>query len=382
MGSPLGVLFANFYMTHIENYVLETHPDLKPKVYCRYIDDIFVVIDDPTNLPALMTCFKENSVLNFTSEVGVNHTLNFLDVRINNNNGELHTSVYNKPTNPGIYINPNSECPDSYKNSTIQALIHRTYKISSDHNTFHQSVSRLKQAFINNGYPNKSFDAVLSKYLNKISEARDPANNPETTHLIYYRNQFSNAYKTDERVMKSIISSNITCKNPSEVVKLQNYYKSRHVKTLISNNRTQTNTKTALQRSHVVYEYKCNIGECEHLNSSYIGMTATTLSRRLTLHLQSGAPRDHTRRYHGTTLTRDVIVANTKILMAEQDQYRLPILEAAFIQCLKPSINNQHTGIQRTLKLHSFHNPNRTNSSAQNDQEGGIGPARPSEFLC
>jgi len=88
----------------------------------------------------------------------------------------------------------------------------------------HQSVSRLKQAFFNNGYPNKSFDAVLSKYLNKISEPNDPANGPETTHLIYYRNQFSNAYKTDERVMKSIINSNIPCKNPSEVVKLQIYY--------------------------------------------------------------------------------------------------------------------------------------------------------------
>ena len=98
-------------------------------------------------------------------------------------------------------------------------------------------------------------------------------------------------------------------------------------------------------------------------------MTATTLSRRLTLHLQSGAPNDHTRRYHSTTLTHEVIVAITNVLMAEQDQYRLPILEAAFIQCLKPTIKNQHTGIQRTLTLHSFHNPNRTNSSAQNDQE-------------
>ena len=126
----LGVPFANFYMTHIESYILETHPSLKSKVYRRYIDDIFVVIDEPTNFPALMTCFKENSVPNFTSEVGANHTLKFLDVRISNNNGELHTSVYNKPIYPGIYINSNSECPVRYKNGTIQALIHRTYKIS------------------------------------------------------------------------------------------------------------------------------------------------------------------------------------------------------------------------------------------------------------
>ena len=143
-----------------------------------------MVIDDPTNLPALMTCLKVKSLLNFNSEVGFNHTLNFLDVRISKNNGELHTSVYNQPTNPGIYINPNSECPNRYRNGTIQALIHGTYKISSDHDTCHRSVTRLKQAFVNNGCSNKSFDAVLSKYLNKISQPNDPANRPETIHLI------------------------------------------------------------------------------------------------------------------------------------------------------------------------------------------------------
>ena len=35
MGSSLGVIFTSFYMTHIENYKLITHPNLKPKVYCR-----------------------------------------------------------------------------------------------------------------------------------------------------------------------------------------------------------------------------------------------------------------------------------------------------------------------------------------------------------
>ena len=77
MGSPLGVLFTNYHMTHIENYILETHPNLKPMVYYQHIDNIFVAIDDSTNLPALITYFKEKSVLNFTSVIGFNHTLIF-----------------------------------------------------------------------------------------------------------------------------------------------------------------------------------------------------------------------------------------------------------------------------------------------------------------
>ena len=78
------------------------------------------------------------------------------------------------------------------------------------------------------------------------------------------------------------------------------------------------------------------------------------------MHLQGGAPFEHTRRVHGTSLIRDVIVANTEIIKTESDQIRLPIPEAALTHTMKPKINNQHTGIQRTLKLHSFHNPNRS----------------------
>ena len=41
MGSPLGVLFANFYMGMVERRVFENR-DLCPHIYGRYIDDIFV----------------------------------------------------------------------------------------------------------------------------------------------------------------------------------------------------------------------------------------------------------------------------------------------------------------------------------------------------
>ena len=81
---------------------------------------------------------------------------------------------------------------------------------------------------------------------------------------------------------------------------------------------------------------------------------AVEISRRLTMHLQSGAIHLHTTDIHGLTLTRETLVNNTKILRTETDYYRLNITEALLIQINKPTINNQLTGRQRTLKLHNI----------------------------
>ena len=60
---------------------------------------------------------------------------------------------------------------------------------------------------------------------------------------------------------------------------------------LIFNN--QSSKPTTLKHTNLVYEFKCNLGECELLSSSYIGLTTTILSRRLTMHLAGGAIKSH-----------------------------------------------------------------------------------------
>ena len=87
--------------------------------------------------------------------------------------------------------------------------------------------------------------------------------------------------------------------------------------------------------------------------NSYIGMTTTTLSRRLTMHLQSGAIKAHFQQKHGSAPTRQDLVDNTRVLHRDSDAGRLSILEALLILERKPAINNQVTGYQRTLKV--FH---------------------------
>ena len=87
----------------------------------------------------------------------------------------------------GIYPNYNSECPQRYKIATIHALTHRTYKISSNWQLFHNHIHTLKQAFVNNSYPNHLFDTTLNRYLSKLNASPNANYAPPPTEPPQYQ---------------------------------------------------------------------------------------------------------------------------------------------------------------------------------------------------
>ena len=56
MGSPLGVTLSNFYMVHIENNIMNNLPN-RPTLYCRFVDDCFIVKDNIDSLLRLKNLF-------------------------------------------------------------------------------------------------------------------------------------------------------------------------------------------------------------------------------------------------------------------------------------------------------------------------------------
>ena len=113
MGSPLGPLFADFYMAHVERKVLPSLPqDSKPLIYCRYVDDIFLMVDSADVLQNLRERFQDNSILSFTYEIEKHNLLTFLDVDVCRLNESFVTSVHVKNTNSGDCINYHSLAPD------------------------------------------------------------------------------------------------------------------------------------------------------------------------------------------------------------------------------------------------------------------------------
>ena len=96
-----------------------------------------------------------------------------------------------------------------------------------------------------------------------------------------------------------------------------------------------------LQAVNVVYQHTCTFGDCSRLPSRYIGVTTTTLSRRMTAHLTDGAIRRHYLSEHGIILKRKHLDENTTILTTDNNIKRLKMTEAVMIYTLKPSINIQ-----------------------------------------
>ena len=67
------------------------------------------------------------------------------------------------------------------------------------------------------------------------------------------------------------------------------------------------------------------------------GVTETTLSRRFTMHKDSRAPKTHYNQVNDLPLAREDLEKNTKILLRENDSYRLYITKALIMQLQKSS---------------------------------------------
>ena len=108
MGSPLGPLLVNIFMTSLEENVI---PSLSSSL-CnrkRYVDDIHAYVD-PTKVDMILNTlnnFYPN--IEFTFELKQNNTINFLDVTIKKSNkNDIEPTTYRKATNTNIYIHWNS----------------------------------------------------------------------------------------------------------------------------------------------------------------------------------------------------------------------------------------------------------------------------------
>ena len=150
--------------------------------------------------------------------------------------------------------------------------------------------------------------------------------------------------------MKHIIKNNVKCWNPKDSIQFTPYYRSNKITNLIIKNNLTPPTNT-LKTTNLIYQFFCHEGDSELHNQTYIGLTTTTLSRRLTMHLSNGGPKQHTQNSHNINLTRESLVNNSKIICSNNDPYRLSILEALYIRKLCPSINKQITSSHRTIKF-------------------------------
>ena len=347
MGSPLGPTFANYYMCDLENRAF-SELQVKPIVYCRYVDDCFVSINNLAELESLKTYFEDHSVLTFTYEIEINKKLPFLDVLVERKDGELHTAVYRKSTNTGECINYNSICPERYKTAVINTFLHRAYTVCSTWELFHSEVSHIRKLLVNNNFPIGLVDETVKKFVDNKFQNNANADNATTEQqqiTLYYRNQFTSNYKAEERTLKQLVRRHVEPSDPNSRVTLSVFYRNRKLRHILMNNRPNNQRVD----SRVVYDYKCPESGCNA--ATYVGYTTCTLTQRFYIHVQTGSIHQHNRTVHHSKPKTQQLLPRTSVLFRSRSTEELRIAETLLIKERKPLINQQDGGFTRTLKV-------------------------------
>ena len=175
MGSPLGPIFANIFLcVHGVLWLEKCPPEFRPVIYKRYVDDSFLLFQNINQVEKFTYYLNlQHANIKFTSEIQMNNSLSFLDIKIVRENNKFTNSVYRKPTFSGVFTNFESFIPNSYKYTLIFILLHRAFKLCSNFELFHQEIENLKNIFRKNGYPVNFTDFCIKKYLDNLNVKKE-----------------------------------------------------------------------------------------------------------------------------------------------------------------------------------------------------------------
>ena len=170
MGSPLGPLFANIFMSNFEHKCMN---ELKKgvKLWLRYVDDIFASLESREKaLEILLFLNNQHPYIRFTIEHEEQNKIAFQDPSVIRRIGKYETTIYRKKTFTGIFLNWTSLTARRYKISLINCLAGRIWRICSEEAERKIELQKLKLILIRNEYPTEVIDTALNRFLEKKSQ--------------------------------------------------------------------------------------------------------------------------------------------------------------------------------------------------------------------
>ena len=340
MGSPLGPVLANLFMSHHEKKWLDDYKGPPVKFYKRYVDDIFCLFDHQDHAKLFLDYLnKQHASIKFTLEEEQNSKLPFLDVLISKlEGGQFHLTTYRKPTNTGLLTNFTSFCSYSYKVGLIKTLVDRVHKINSDIVSRDIDLKFVSRVLQKNQFPLTLIRRVMNDYKPKTTSIDANDNtinmNPSVTtveevryfKLPYVGNFSAIARMKVKRLMQQYCSDSIDAKFIFETFKIGRYFSTKdHVPKCLIN--------------HVVYHFKC--AGC---NACYVGETSRHFLTRINEHLFTDKKSAVFKHIHDNNNLSCMNVCDDKcfsILDKAPTKFRLKIKEAAYIKQLGPILNKQ-----------------------------------------
>ncbi|CAF4812802.1 unnamed protein product [Rotaria magnacalcarata] len=167
MGSPLTLTISNCYMYFFERQIVNQIRN-SGGLYLRYIDDIFITINWPVRhlLKEVDRWNKFDENINLSANIG--SIVNFLDLNMENRDGQLYTTVFQKPSYEPYYLPFNSIHPLHMKKNIPFAMLLRAIRYCSTFQSYLNEREKLRMALLLNKYPNKIIDEQFNNMLLKF----------------------------------------------------------------------------------------------------------------------------------------------------------------------------------------------------------------------
>lgn len=137
----------------------------KPKIFVRYVDDCFCIINR-NDAPRLLLLNSAEATIQFTAEYECCSGLLFLDVEVNRTRTSLSFAVHRKATHTRHYLNFNSCHPACHKQSVTSSLVERATRICSGDDDMRKELQTIHQELLMSGYPEKFIKNVEDRVLN------------------------------------------------------------------------------------------------------------------------------------------------------------------------------------------------------------------------
>jgi hypothetical protein len=181
MGNSLSPFVANMFMANLEHKI-QNEPWF-PRIWYRYVDDIFVVVKRDEVDYVLQKINAIYSSINFTVETEEDNSLPFLDVKLTRCEGRIKFDIYRKPTSSQQYITEDSFHPRCHKMAAFHSMLHRLVSTPLEDTEYRKELNYIIDTAIINGYDEKSI-----KKLHKKHKTRQHINNYTTLEQIQPEN--------------------------------------------------------------------------------------------------------------------------------------------------------------------------------------------------
>ena len=277
MGSPISLIVANLYMEDFEFKAINT-AEYPPRIWKRYVDDAFVVIDSARKMKFLEHINNMDPNFQFTTEdAKEDEYIPFLDtIVMPQPDNSLLTLVYRRPTHTDLYLQWDSHHHLLAKFSVIKTLKHRTKTVCSNHQLLKEEEDHLNKALRRCKYPAWALNRANMKQKNNNRTNQDSGNK---------KNNTGNNNNKPYIVVPYVKGMHESCKNICRKHGIEMYFKGGNtIKDLLVHPKDKN---TILQKSGVICKYKCGRVDCEE---EYIGESGRTFADRFREHMRAPHP--------------------------------------------------------------------------------------------